>query len=538
MPQPADGAQQRGVEDSKHEIGKPLARRVGLPSAALGEPRREVSFEGVRAELPEGLRAPAAELPAGVEAAEPEEEQGAVTAVLVVHGMGQQVPFQTLDQVETGLRRLEAEKTAVPVAKQPRSNARAVLLGDKVFERLEMKLTGAHGPAWVHLYEAYWAPLTEGKVTLRDVMGFLLDGGWNGLAKSRESFWRWMFGRRVDFGRQRTAFKLFLGLGVIGVLVLINALVTAVAAVLVASRSSAGWLSPALLSDLTVVIVGLVALLLIFAGLAWKTRWMGFFYLAIASVLASGLALLVLLAWHRLSGTTPWPHPPPGLWWKVLFAVFWLGLLRITLFVRTLLIQYLGDVAAYVAPQKLDRFNALRSEIKSTVTGTAEAIYGALSADGRRFEYESVAVVAHSLGSVVAYDALNALINLDHLKGDRLRVVPRTRLLLTFGSPLDKTAFLFANQSKKTTESREALAAAVQPLIQTYELREFRWVNVFSRKDIISGNLQFYDDAKNPLSKGRLVDNREDPDAATPLYAHVQYWENDLVFRELQAALS
>ncbi|MEA2691695.1 MAG: hypothetical protein QOJ16_1082 [Acidobacteriota bacterium] len=54
---------------------------------------------------------------------------------------------------------------------------------------------------------------------------------------------------------------------------------------------------------------------------------------------------------------------------------------------------------------------------------------------------------------------------------------------------------------------------------------------------IISGKLLFYDDTKNPDAKGLLVDNQEDLKAATPVYAHVQYWKNDLVFEELYKAL-
>src|SRR5947207_3050204 len=49
----------------------------------------------------------------------------------------------------------------------------------------------------VHIYEAYWAPLTEGKVTYWDTIKFLLRAGYRGLKHSlpwRRSFDRWMFG--------------------------------------------------------------------------------------------------------------------------------------------------------------------------------------------------------------------------------------------------------------------------------------------------------------------------------------------------------
>ncbi|MGA2214415.1 MAG: hypothetical protein ABSH31_14160, partial [Bryobacteraceae bacterium] len=51
----------------------------------------------------------------------------------------------------------------------------------------------------------------------------------------------------------------------------------------------------------------------------------------------------------------------------------------------------------------------------------------------------------------------------------RQNVVGRTRALITFGSPLDKTAFLFRTQSNHPRdEMREELAASVQPLILSY----------------------------------------------------------------------
>jgi len=65
--------------------------------------------------------------------------------------------------------------------------------------------------------------------------------------------------------------------------------------------------------------------------------------------------------------------------------------------------------------------------------------------------------VGHSLGSVVVYDALNALLTDDALAKDdnKVRAIARTRLLLTFGSPLDKIAFIFAAQASKPTETRD-----------------------------------------------------------------------------------
>jgi hypothetical protein len=266
----------------------------------------------------------------------------------------------------------------------------------------------------------------------------------------------------------------------------------------------------------------------------------------------AGFALLVVLVAHARSTPPPWSGAAPG-WasrpWVV--GLVWTLLAGASWFVRGKLVQYVGDVAVYVTPQSLDRFAELRTKIKDVVSSVVCAVYRH-GADGSAPAYDRIAVVGHSLGSVAAYDALNAAINADQLDAaGGWRVVPRTCLLLTFGSPLDKTAFIFQAQGHSTGETREALAAAVQPLIQDYAYRSFPWVNVWSPADIVSGELEYYDDTREKLLgeseeawKARLelreahkVKNLADPGAVTPLAAHTQYWDNPMVFQQLHDRL-
>jgi hypothetical protein len=107
---------------------------------------------------------------------------------------------------------------------------------------------------------------------------------------------------------------------------------------------------------------------------------------------------------------------------------------------------------------------------------------------------------------------------------------------LTFGSPLDKTAFIFGIQGKNTSEGREALAASVQPMICEYKLRPRRWVNVYSGWDLVSGSLELYDSSAG--SDPRRVENLEDPEATTLLAAHLEYWRNPLIFEILLRELT
>jgi hypothetical protein len=142
-------------------------------------------------------------------------------------------------------------------------------------------------------------------------------------------------------------------------------------------------------------------------------------------------------------------------------------------------------------------------------------------------------------GSVLAYDTLNALINLDNVSTpeNRRDVIGRTRALITFGSSLDKTAFIFGMQARTDQEwIREQLAASVQPLLVSYDdyrPSSFDWVNIWSKMDIISGELNYYDDPARAFNAAPCVQNKPDPDARTPLKAHVEYWNNRLLRQEL-----
>jgi len=132
---------------------------------------------------------------------------------------------------------------------------------------------------------------------------------------------------------------------------------------------------------------------------------------------------------------------------------------------------------------------------------------------------------------------LNRLINEEQLqRPGPSDVVRRTRLLLTFGSPLDKTAYIFSTQTGRINPIREALAASTQPLVQDYRFRGMSWINIYSPWDIISGALKYYD--KRGTASPPAIGNLLDPDATTLLAAHTEYWHNPLLRRVLAKALT
>ena len=608
----------------------PHVQTPSLPSHEGGASKEKTQYEVGAVEAAKAL--PAAPIKAAAAIRAPEKTREKKVAVFVAHGMGQQIPFQTLDQVATGLLKRQDEHGSPPGGK---FKIRAVKFNDQWLHRIELKLrSGNADPVEAHVYEGYWAPLTEGKITARGIIGFLGGAGRNGIVVGSRDFCRYLFGEYRSFGpRIRTVLYLLIALATVAALVAMNSTIAVVSAGRALLAQTPAWLSDALFADLTTTFNAVITAMAVFGvslGLAYALRrlraptvvrqvwgWLTvllFIALLFVIVLAAlSLAFLFYghVKWKTTGSQQLWYQlfPPTQvdrfnagfdtwalrlaivagalllLWWIVTIArgvlrdlmrgrwltliltacvvalaglavrlgfafvdifsglsievvrggLAWVLLVAVSAYVRRSLIQYLGDVAIYVTPYKLDAFFQVRDQIKECVYKVAYAVYAQQRQDGSGPEYDEVFVVGHSLGSVIVYDVLNRLVNEDEAIGCSLKVVARTPLLLTFGSPLDKTAFLFAEQRQNTGEAREALAAAVQPLIQDYCFRPKCWINIYSPWDIISGSLDFYDP---PGSHPKRVRNKKDLDATTLLAAHVEYWRNPLLFETLYQALS
>jgi hypothetical protein len=558
------------------------------------------------------------------------------SAVFAIHGMGGQLQFQTLTDVADGLGQasLRAGGTPAPVV------ARSIGIGDERLERLEMTLARGETRRTVHIYEGYWAPLTEGEVTLRDVIRFLFQAGFDGLWHTGRPFMRYLDREYVSLPVPvRTPLYLLVSLLVTLSLVIMNFAILGLSALRTPLKVGATWATASLFRDVTVVfdvfvlaaaafagalylstvlrrrlnharnrasarvapsrsiplrIAGAISILLfivlltatVMGGvavplviyfhvrqdgasvsifqLAFGPRPVTFLLmfagrvlvvlsagaLGVAVVLVAGRAARGLRDLFRRSGSTnelwmsvavlcatavvilgavwtAWAlveqiHPDVfgsgmlvGPWGQ---ALVWLLVIGLSAVARRFLVAYVGDFAAYIQPQELDRFNRLRARVKECVWRSARSVF--VSPE----RYDEIVIIGHSLGSVIGYDTLNRL-----YREEQLGVVPdvesRSKLFVTFGSPLDKIAFLFAIQGSNR-EGRDALAASEEPLIAFPEKRP-RWVNVYSEWDIISGSLDFYD--RCPQSPHH-VENISDPEACTWLAAHTEYWDSRLLF--------
>ncbi len=643
MSSPAVPADNRFARD--YEIAEPMTYETFSPPATpVGLALESTSTHPQRGRYAEAWDDSGKPMPldaSGKKTAPLTTEKAAITkgiretrAIWIVHGMGQQIPFETVDSLAQGV---------LSVAKPPgiKPRLRTVQLGNQTVQRVELDVDGVGTDAngnpqkryELHLYESHWAPETEGVAKLRDVIGFLLDGGSRGILNFFHAFRRAMFGTMQPFKIPlRSPLSIGITLLVLFALMFINAVIllaaashtkspafttlqldavwpqlTALAGCMTAIAFTFGtvlfladeskptsvpqlmrvaistlvWLA---LTDTVCVIVGTAAVMAgtihgIFVP-SWFTGMhraqlqaivslvsiacailiamtmarraylrsseqranadgllLFLFALALALHIATLGVLLWLLAGDRFSvEATSVPSFIYNSGWV------WPLLIILAQQVRELLVQYVGDVAIYITPNKLDRFDEVRNEIKQTALNVASAVYLACQSNKKDFLYDQIAVVGHSLGTVIAYDTLNRLMLDDWLSQNHLGIANRTNCFLTFGSPLDKTAFLFTIQGTNSMHIRERLAATVQPIIQSYpKFRKFRWINVYSRNDIISGKLTFYDlpgmQAPQELPP-EAVHNVVDKDASIPLLAHVEYWKNQTTWNELMQQIA
>ncbi|WP_158788448.1 hypothetical protein [Granulicella sp. L46] len=419
-------------------------------------------------------------------------------ALLVCHGMGQQVRFETIGQVAASL----LKHAKAQGCKEVDTGVQLSLENDSFLARAELSWTDPEDKQHcIHIYEAYWAPITEGQVTYWETVKFLFSAAWMGIKSSRFfkpcNFQRFLFG---DLHK----LTIFAG--------------TRAALLLVA----------------TVLAAQALAIALVLAKLADQLKQLETSHFAIKQILE-----ILLPGIHVLRSTSSTPEQKALV---VLALIGWYLLVAEILFVRSFLIEYAGDVAAYISPYKDSKFEDIRTKIQAVGLNVARVIYGFDNITPVP-DYERVIIAGHSLGSVLAYDTLNAIINLDLTSanpGSR-NVVARTTKLITFGSPLDKTAFLFRNQSNHVKDPlREQMASSIQPLILDYPSfrRPNLWTNLWSPLDIISGSLEYYDlPAMQQTQSPLAVQNLKDPACTIPFAAHVQYWTGDLLASTLYKAV-
>lgn len=198
------------------------------------------------------------------------------------------------------------------------------------------------------------------------------------------------------------------------------------------------------------------------------------------------------------------------------------GLLLLAVVVKRGFVDYAADIALYTTADDNSRFFASRQLILNQATRKLRWLL-------RQPRYASVALAGHSLGSAIAYDALDRLRFESTLRATTTPGPPaaggeappltreefaRLQTFVTFGSPLDKIVYFF----RTTLRPYETVRAHIinelhgfrRPpdlLASSWRIGDdppfdprdagVRWLNVYSPMDPISARLYSFRDVKN-----------------------------------------
>lgn len=140
----------------------------------------------------------------------------------------------------------------------------------------------------------------------------------------------------------------------------------------------------------------------------------------------------------------------------------------LTRLARVLLAEILGDVAVYVQKDE----NSADFRARQAVIGTCEDVLGQVAAAG----YTEIVVLAHSLGAVIAYDALTGL-------GRRGSPVnQRVVALVTFGSALEKVRYFFDRKADDSAQRTADVAAG----FAAFRASPVPWLNLWYWTDVVA----------------------------------------------------
>lgn len=495
-------------------------------------------------------------------------------AIIVVHGMGQQVPFESIDAIAS----IITEKDRFKASSVQQVDGTLLARGECTFD---------DHPVEAHIYEGFWSPLTQAKVNFFETILFLLQAAKRGSAFAKEkTFNRWIendwepYTTEEALGNQMyvvLSIVVLLAIVLIGIpllylawffkliendtltaflpdyLAITVSFVCALLSVKSATECKARSVARRAFSNATKVFLCIYTLCLAYVSThlvcqLFKFPEAFFFY---TNEVEAGKALLEpsIKLFSMLSANItdiPMLHPFIE---RLNFSVpmifttaIWLSALATVVTCTNIVTDYIGDLAIYLSSNEVNKFYVIRQKIKDAVRLTFRTVYEAKvpgeSADQSALLYDKIIVVAHSLGSVIAYDALNELIAHELIASESnvSAAANRTELFVTFGSPLDKTAFFFQSQLNQALY-RDALSVTRQPMICDYKYRPKFWVNIHSPQDIISGKLDLYD-RKKSLGNPKAVKNVVDEDADVYLLAHNQYWTNNKLKSILLAYLT
>ena len=241
---------------------------------------------------------------------------------------------------------------------------------------------------------------------------------------------------------------------------------------------------------------------------------------------------LVLLG--RIGQVVKWLRFLPFLGSRILNPLLKLSIGRVSKYNAALM----GDLVTYTGADIRSKSYGIRQNV---LKGAVEELRLLLELEEPH--YEQIIVVAHSLGTLIAYDALNRINQAMNVQGG----IPESQAsklagLVTFGSPLDKTAFFFREQAADEEYVRRQILAHfhgfkrhVLPADKgtidiknpiKFHLEKARWLNFYHVEDLVSGSLDAFEVDQNIQSTEEVTG---------PGDAHRSYWTWKQMYTDIAA---
>jgi pimeloyl-ACP methyl ester carboxylesterase len=212
-------------------------------------------------------------------------------------------------------------------------------------------------------------------------------------------------------------------------------------------------------------------------------------------VTIAGLALLIASALTPLKvGGTAGSLLPLGF---VLSALCFVGGRTLA---QSWVVNFFGDVQIYTTRDENSEFYDLREQILERVSDTIIAACRDDANGGKG--YDRVFVLAHSLGSTIAMDALIRFSNACEQAPELDTAFSKVRAFVTFGSPLEKTRFFFNVADPSPSAAREQWDGDLYGALFTPDVADLSkpndqrvgivWVNYWYFADVIANAIDSF----------------------------------------------
>jgi hypothetical protein len=512
-------------------------------------------------------------------------------AILVIHGIGQQHPYETLDHFTLGLEktfsaaglepRLEVCQDPLREQKQwVRADCVMTLPGGTTFESDQSSSGTTIGS--ISFFEYYWAPVTQDKVTYRGSLWFLIQAGltpfkylatnitvlsatnrrkriplvilkelWRQAALFLPllAFFALVLAFLTQYSNPHTLLRLYRQVPstskVLAAILVIRYLYlwTTANALLESFRGKNTWqsswwwrlaLSAGLLVHIVLWPLWISAAL---RGIAWFGTNVAHWMPILPRILGhwSG-QLRDLAAWTQPAFGGGWPFVKDLVFLKPSFSHYsylWVVAFAVLAYwVRFILVDYVGDLAVYTNTSELAKNFAARAQILDECAGVLSQILRRRQDPDdptSQYVFDRVLIAAHSLGSVIAYDTINEVLNRCRasVAADPKALQPEDLRklcgLVTFGCPLNKIFYFFREKMPPDQELRRQILDLLRgfrlmdvlrsyppdapgpggPMSRNLDPRwaeaeqhldnGFRWINAWAPADPVSGRLAFHD---------------------------------------------